>query len=77
MTAPGTQIEGRFIVANKESTPLKLIVEPWADEGIIQPGKKVEITFSASHPVDLEIEIRPGALVLYAWKGAMLSEPPM
>jgi len=66
-------MRGTLAVKNSQDTDLKIVLEPWADEFLLSPGKTIEVTFSG--PVDgrLEVESQTGAIIVWGWEGSVLS----
>jgi len=52
----------------------RLIIEPWAEQYVIQPGQRVDIVVQSDAPAGcLELEQRPGGLTIYGYTGCIIS----
>lgn len=61
-------------VVNSNDAPLRLIVEPWADEYTLPSRSTKHLAFDGPEPAHLEIESRSDALVIYGWTGSTLDD---
>jgi len=69
----GKQVSRTVIVTNSQTTVLKLVIEPWADELILSSGESVELVFSGPSDQRLEVQSKSDATVLWGWEGAVVS----
>lgn len=67
------KIEGILAITNTQPTEVRLTLEPWADEHVMAPGKTVEVSYSGPSGGRMEIELKPGEVILYGWEGSVLS----
>jgi hypothetical protein len=70
-----TEMRGLMVATNSLPTPLKLVIEPWANEATIAPGHSMKVEFSGPQSGRIEIEVKEGVLVIYGWTGSVLSDP--
>lgn len=62
----------RIHVSNRRAQPIRLIVEPWANEYPMEPGTSYQVEFSGpSSPNPLEVEDRDDGIVVYGWVGSV------
>ncbi len=64
----------KIIYVNGCEKQILLIVEPWAEEYLIEPLAAVEIIGLGGKSSDafFELESRDGMLILYAWEGCIV-----
>ncbi len=65
-------IRTAMAVTNSEATPLRLTLEPWAEERVIPPGGTALVSFFGPQGGRLEVEVKPNELILYGWVGSVL-----
>ena len=64
-------------IRNQDSSPLTVIVEPWAEEILLAPGQEIVVNFEGPPGGEIEVENKPGMKVLHGWPGSVFSvEPP-
>lgn len=72
-----TRINGRVTlkVTNKFAEPRVLIVEPWASEYLLPPGKSFDVIANGDLSYPLEIELVADHITVYAFDsaGAMIT----
>lgn len=66
---------GVVAITNSRGAKMRLVLEPWADEHVIEPGATVEVSFSGPPDGRMEVEVKDGEVFLYAWEGAVMSVP--
>jgi hypothetical protein len=64
--------QGVMRVTNFFEVDAVLVLEPWADEHPLAAGQSVDVAYSGPAGGMLEIEVRPGRIVLYGWEGSLL-----
>lgn len=63
-----------FAYTNSTEAALRLTMEPWADQYIIQPGVRVDIVVRGDTTDGcLEVEQHPGGLTIYGYEGCVIS----
>lgn len=63
-----------FAFTNGQNQDLLLIVEPWAEQYMLEPGMTIEIVGIGGDPSDhFEISLQPDAIVVYGWAGSIVS----
>jgi dihydroxyacid dehydratase/phosphogluconate dehydratase len=73
MTDQANLSSGTLAVTNSESSALRLVLEPWADERTMSPGSTVVIAYSGPTGGRMEVERKPGEIVVYGWEGSTMS----
>ncbi|MGK3969880.1 hypothetical protein WMF01_55965 [Sorangium sp. So ce1667] len=68
-----SNVYGVNSVANSNDSGLLLTLEPWAEEIVLSPGQSVQVAFSGPQSGQMEVEVKPGALILYGWEGSVLT----
>ncbi|AUX40250.1 uncharacterized protein SOCE26_016490 [Sorangium cellulosum] len=68
---------GVIAVTNSNGSEVRLILEPWAEEVVLSPDESVDIAFSGPQGGRMEVEVKPGAVILYGWEGSILSIKPL
>lgn len=64
----------KFAYTNSTETALRLSVEPWADQYIVQSGMQVDVVVRGDTTNGcLEIEQHPGGLTIYGYEGCIIS----
>ena len=53
----------------RASSPLKLIVEPWAWESLLLPGDTAVVTLHGPDPAELEVDEKDSVVIVYGWPG--------
>ena len=61
-----------IMIINSEEVPLRVVLEPWADERVVAPHETVAISVDGP-PGRLEIEHKSGELIVYGWEGVIMS----
>lgn len=64
-----------LLLVNERPAPLRLILEPWGNECVIEPGSSVHVVDAGgddTHPLELHVE-EDGTLVFYGRAGSVLS----
>lgn len=61
-------------IANRQSTSLRVTVEPWAREYNVDSESTATFKFEGPQPADVEIHAGDGVLTIFAWPGAMLDD---
>lgn len=64
---------GTVAITNSDAVPLRLILEPWADEVVVAPGKTIRVAFSGPDGGLLQVEVKQNEVILYGWEGSTLS----
>jgi hypothetical protein len=68
-----------FRYANRTEHPVRITVEPWAEQFVIRPGQhveiRVEIVTVSRNPSDACVEIAqiPDGLIIYGFEGCIIS----
>lgn len=58
---------------NRRETELVVVLEPWANEYVVQPDQRIEVVEEDGEPgTTLEIDIEASHLVFYARPGSIL-----
>lgn len=72
-----TTINGRVTlkITNKLEEPRLLIIEPWASEYLVPPGKSYDVIADGDLSYPLEVELAPDHITVYAFDsaGAMIT----
>ncbi|AUX27733.1 uncharacterized protein SOCEGT47_083310 [Sorangium cellulosum] len=64
---------GVISVTNSNDSEIRLTLEPWAEEVVLSPGQSVQVAFSGPQGGHMEVDLRPGAVILYGWEGSVFS----
>ena len=62
-----TNITGVVVVHNRQSQPVSVVIEPWAEERLLLPGQEVRIRYSSKSIGELSFETSPGYIRVYGW----------
>lgn len=63
-----------MICKNGTKKTILLIVEPWAEEYLLEPGQSVEVIGEGGGADGVfEVEYFDGGLIVYGWEGSVLS----
>lgn len=73
MTNRPDRVTGLLAVTNSDSSTVRLVLEPWAEERILRPDSTIVIEYSGPRGGRLEIERTPGEIIVYGWEGAVMS----
>jgi hypothetical protein len=65
--------EQSIAYTNGSDEPLRIILEPWAEEFIVGPGQRVDILVRTDAVGILEMEQDPEGLVIYAYENCIIS----
>ncbi|MCO7568786.1 hypothetical protein NJH78_02265 [Pseudomonas chlororaphis] len=64
----------KVIYKNGAEKAVLLIVEPWAEEYLIESGQSVEVVDQGnSFEGCVEVEYFDGGIIVYGWEGSILS----
>lgn len=64
----------KITYANSSPRPLRLVLEPWAEEHLIQPGLSVEVVGTGGEAGSyFELEQLDDRLIIYGWPGSRAS----
>jgi hypothetical protein len=61
-------------ISNRSTSPLHLIVEPWAREQDVPVGGSTKLTLTGPNKADVEIEVTSARIALYGWTGSVLDD---
>ena len=62
----------RFTYTNSSLNPLRLVLEPWAEEYVIQPNSSAEVIGEGGEAGSyFELEQLDDRLIIYAWIGCV------
>jgi hypothetical protein len=64
---------GVLLFKNKQDVSIKLTVEPWCHVQLVPPGSTAEVLFEGPPSGQIEIQIKPGEIVVFGWVGSILS----
>jgi hypothetical protein len=67
-------VKSAIRVANVNSEPLRLRVEPWGREFDLLGGASQEIDFEGPDGGMIEVEVQPGEVVVYGWVGSTVDD---
>lgn len=66
-----TSSEYHLNLANDGIASLRLVLEPWAEEWIIEPGHEAQlIGQGAMKDARFELRLKPSVVVAYAWRNS-------
>ena len=54
---------------------IRLVVEPWGDEKMVPVNGTVIIEYKGPSGGRIEIALKPGEIILYAWEGSIIPTP--
>src|SRR5215471_15155543 len=60
-------------IKNSHVQPLRLHIEPWAEEVLILPNVLYQIVAEGPRGDHLELEFAEGKITIYGWPGSVLS----
>ena len=61
------KVESKIEFVNSGSTPVKLVIEPWAHEYKIRPGVKVQIVSDEIFSDLIEMDFWDNSLIIHGW----------
>jgi len=73
MTMGIPSIKGVLAITNSHASEVRLTLEPWADEHMLPPDSTVEVAFNGPMDGRIEVEMKPGEIIVYGWEGAVMS----
>ena len=57
---------------NQKDSELRIDVEPWGDQLLLQPGQKINIVVTAPTQGELEVQIQENIITLFGWPGSVI-----
>ncbi|ESK55263.1 hypothetical protein [Acinetobacter tjernbergiae] len=67
-------IKQKIIYGNSTIKDIRLVVEPWGREFILEPNSNVDIIIEGNIMLGcLEIESNEEGLIIYGWAGSIIS----
>jgi hypothetical protein len=57
-------------VMNDSPRPIRLVIEPWADEFIVEPAQELDVAFDGPQPGQVVAYYFQDGLQLYGFKGS-------
>lgn len=64
----------KVMCGNGTKKTILLIVEPWAEEYLLEPGQSVDVIGKGGVAEGVfEVEYFDGGLIVYGWEGSVLS----
>lgn len=68
----GSATEARLRVTNEHDHPITLVVEPWAEEHLLEPNRSLEVVGSGP-PGVFEVSTCKDNVTVYGWSGSTVS----
>ena len=69
-----TKMPHRFTYTNATGGPIRVLLEPWAEQYIIQPGQRVEAIIVGSDEIGvLEFVQNDDMFVIYGYTGSVIT----
>jgi hypothetical protein len=65
--------ETKMRIRNAKNAVLVVVVEPWGSRFELDPGKDLNVTFSAPGGGVVECEIGDGTTTIFGWEGSVFS----
>jgi hypothetical protein len=66
-------MNGVVAIRNAQPTEVRLVLEPWAEEQLVPAGTVMTILFDGPSGGRLEVEFKPGEIIVYGWEGSVIS----
>lgn len=67
-------IKQKIVYGNSTIKDIRLVVEPWGREFILEPNSNVDIIIEGNTMLGcLEIESNEEGLIIYGWAGSIIS----
>lgn len=66
-------MNGLLALSNSQPGDVRVILEPWCEERTLSSGSTLDVAFDGPSGGRIEIEMKPGEMIVYAWEGATMS----